>query len=132
MLKVRPLQKDHHEHARERHNGGQRTYVQGDQQAGGGLAHVGAHDEPDGLIQVHDTGVDKAHHHDGSGGGGLDCGGDERAQQDPHKPVGSEPLQDGLHPVAGCGLQAGAHHLHPVEKQRQAAKQAEKFQYVHM
>ena len=41
----------------------------------------------------------------------------------PRKRLAVSFLQDLLHPVACRRLQAGAHHLHTVEKQRQTAQQ---------
>lgn len=52
--------------------------------------------------------------------------GDARAHQDAQKTVGSQPLQDQLHLAAGSGLQAGAHHLHAVQEQRETAQKTQK------
>ena len=131
MLEAGLFGKDHQRHAHKGHQWGQGAHVQGNQQAGGSLAHVGAHDKPDRLIQGHHARVDEAYHHDGGGGRGLDGGGDERAHQNAQETVGGQPLQDGLHLVARGGLQAGAHHLHSVQEQSQAAKNAQKLPKVH-
>ena len=42
------------------------------------------------------------------------------------KTVGSQPLQDQLHFATGSGLQAGAHHLHAVQEQRETAQKTQK------
>ena len=41
----------------------------------------------------------------------------------PFDPVGRQFLKDRFHLVAGCRLQAVAHHLHAVEEEREAAEQ---------
>ena len=105
---------DHHRYAHKRKQRRQNAHIQRDELPGDGGADVGPHDDPYGLTQGHHTGVDKAHYHDGGGGGGLDDRRDDGAHQNAQKPVGRQPLQDALHPVAGSGLQAGAHHLHAV------------------
>ena len=79
-----------------------------------GGADVGAHDDPNRLIQCHHPGVDKAHHHNCGGRGGLDHRGDRRTYQYAQETVCRQPLQNLLHPAAGCRLQAGTHHLHSV------------------
>ena len=94
----------------------QLAYVQGDEQAGDGGTDVGAHDDPDRLIEGHHARVDKANHHDRGSGGRLNNSGDGRAYQHAQKAVGSQSLQNHFHTAAGCGLQAGAHHLHAVQE----------------
>ena len=46
-----------------------------------GGAHVGAHDDVDGLPQRHQPGVDKAYHHHGGGRRALNDGGDAKTRQ---------------------------------------------------
>ena len=124
------LQKDHHGHAHKGEQGSHGAHVQGDELAGDGGADIGAHDDPHRLFQRHHAGVDEAHHHDSGGGGGLDDRGNARAHQDAQEAVGGQPLQNALHAVARRGLQAGAHHLHAVKEQGQAAQQPQENAYV--
>ena len=123
VLGLLVLDEDHEHHAHKGEQRGQGTHVQGDEHTGDGGADVRAHDDPDGLVQRHHAGVDKAHHHDRGGRGGLDGGGDARAHQNAHKAVGRQPFQQGLHLRACRGLQTGAGHLHTVKEQGQAAQQ---------
>ena len=53
---------------------------EGQQPCRQGGADVGAHDDADGLSQLHHAGVYQTHQHDRHGGGGLDGNGDSRAQ----------------------------------------------------
>ena len=57
---------------------------------------------------------------------------DDGAHQNAQKPVGRQPLQDALHPVAGSGLQAGAHHLYAVQEQRKTAQQSQHDGIIHV
>ena len=85
-------------------------------------AHVGTHDDTHGLIELHHTGVDEAHHHHRGGRGGLNDGGDHQAQEEAFDGAGGEPLQDGFELVARCSLQSIAHNGHTKEEQGQAAQ----------
>ena len=114
VLKLRLLDKDHHGHTNKGKQRGQFTHIQSNQQSSNGGADVGAHDDPNRLIQCHHPGVDKAHHHNCGGRGGLDHRGDRRTYQYAQETVCRQPLQNLLHPAAGCRLQAGTHHLHSV------------------
>ena len=116
VLQLELFHKDHQGHAYKGEQGSQLTHVQGDEQAGDGGTDVGAHDDPDRLIEGHHARVDKANHHDCGSGGRLNNGGDGRAYQHAQKAVGSQSLQNHFHTAAGCGLQAGAHHLHAVQE----------------
>ena len=60
----------------------------------------------------------------------MDDRGNARAHQDAQEAVGGQPLQNALHAVARRGLQAGAHHLHAVKEQGQAAQQPQENAYV--
>ena len=55
--------------------------------------------------------------------GGLYHSGDDTAHQHAQNGVGRKAFQNAFHPVASSGLQAGAHHLHPVQEEPQAAQQ---------
>src|SRR5699024_1407542 len=68
--------------------------------AGDGGAHVAAHDDADGLVQLHDAAVDKAHHHHRGGAGALDHGGDGKPQQKPFEGVFGQAGKDLLQPAA--------------------------------
>ena len=127
MLELRLLDKDHQHHAHKGKHRGQLTHIQGNEQAGNRGTNVGAHDDPDRLAQSHHPGVYKAYHHHCGSGGGLDDSGDGRTHQHAQKAVGGKPLQNTLHPCAGGSLQAGTHHLHPMQKQCQAAQQPQYF-----
>ena len=83
VLKLGLFHKDGQHHAHKGDEGGQLPHVQGDEQAGDGGADVGAHDDPNRLVQGHHARVDEAHHHDGGGRRGLDDGGDGRPHQYP-------------------------------------------------
>ena len=117
------FQKYHHRHADKGKQRRHRAHVQRNQLSGDGSADVGAHDDPDGLPQRHHAGVDKAHHHDGGCGGGLDDRSNARTHSYAEKAVRGQFLQNLLHAVACRRLQSGAHHLHTVKKQRQTAQQ---------
>ena len=56
---------------------GQVADLEGDQLGGDGGAHVGAQNNPRGLGEVHQPGVDKTHHGHGGHRGGLDHRGDQ-------------------------------------------------------
>lgn len=94
------LDKDHHGHADESEERGKGAHVQSNQLSGDSGADIGAHDDPDRLVQGHHPGIDEAHHHDCGGGGGLDHGGDDGAYQYTLDPVGGQFLQDLLHLVS--------------------------------
>ena len=130
MVYLRLFEKDDKRHA---HKGKQRSEladVEGDQLARDRGADVRAHDDPDSLPQRHHSGVNEADHHDGRGRGGLNRRRDARAHQDAEEAVRREALEDLLHAVAGRGFQTGAHHLHAVEEQRQAAQQPEENTHI--
>ena len=98
------LHEDHQHHARKGDQRGQLAHVQGDQQAGDGGADVGAHDDPDRLVQGHHAGVDK-------GPTTITVVAEDdwitAVMAAPHqyaqKSVGGEALQDLLHPAARRG-----------------------------
>ena len=116
VLQLGLFHKDHQGHAHKGEQGSQLAYVQGDEQAGDRSTDVGAHDDPDRLIEGHHARVDKANHHDRGGGRRLNDGGDGRTHQHAQKAVGSQSFQNHFHTASGCGLQAGAHHLHAVQE----------------
>ena len=101
------------------------------QPAGDGGAHVGAHDDADGLMQVHQTGVDKAHRHDRGGAAGLDDGRDGTPQQQTLDGAGGHFAQNALQFAAGGLLQAFAHQVHAVQEHGDTAHQCEHVENAH-
>ena len=71
MLKLGLLHKYHQRHARKGKKWSQFSHIQGDEQTCYRSADIGAHSDPDRLVQGHHTCVDKAYHHDSGSGGGL-------------------------------------------------------------
>ena len=96
MLREFFTKKHHQDHADEQ--GDQREVVdlQADQEAGDGGADIGAHDDIDGLAQLEKTCVEKPHHHDGRGGGGLNGARHHQADQHAEQWVGGDPLEQGF------------------------------------
>ena len=66
-------------------------------------AYVGAHDDADGLHEVHDARLDEAHRHDGRGGAALYDDGCGRAEHDAQQRGLCEHADDAAKPVA-CRL----------------------------
>ena len=105
------------------------AYVEGDQLACHGGADVGAADDADGLLKVQQSGVDKAHDHDGGGRRRLDDAGNHRlrlpdpgAGQDRDIAVPGEEAQDGTHLCTCNFLKAVAHQRHAIYENRDATK----------
>ena len=96
-----------------------------------GGADVGAHDDADGLSQLHDAGVHQAHQHHRHGGGGLDGDGDARAQQQALEGAGGHALEHPLQLAAGHLFQALGHDGHAVQEERQAAAEGKDGENVH-
>ena len=96
-----------------------------------GGAHVGAHDDAQGLSQLHDTGVDQAHQHDCHGGGRLHGDGDARAQEEAFDRVAGHLLEELLQFAAGQLLQAGGEDRHAIEKERQSPAEGEEGENIH-
>ena len=104
---------------------------QREQPAGDGGAHVGAHDNADGLVQFHQTGVDEADRHNGGGAAGLNNGGDRHAQQQRPDGAGSHGGEDALQFAAGGLLQRLAHQVHAIQEHSDAAHQGEHIKNGH-
>ena len=66
-MEFRIFKKYNQNHAGKSDQGRQRAYIQRNQKAGDGCADIGSHDDPGCLGQCHHTGIDKSHHHNGSG-----------------------------------------------------------------
>lgn len=128
---LRLFQKHHHRHADKGEERRQHSHIQGDQLSGDGGADIGPHNDPYRLPQGHHARVDKAHHHHGRGRGGLDDCSDDRAHQYAQQSVGRELFQYPLHSIARRSLQAGAHHLHPVEEQGKPPQQTQNIRNIH-
>ena len=131
VVALRLFQKHHHRHADKGEERRQHSHIQGDQLSGDGGADIGPHNDPYRLPQGHHARVDKAHHHHGRGRGGLDDCSDDRAHQYAQQSVGRELFQYPLHSIARRSLQAGAHHLHPVEEQGKPPQQTQNIRNIH-
>ena len=103
---------------------------QGQDPCSDGGADVGAHDNTDRLLQGHNAGVDKAHHHDGGCRGGLDHRRNTKAQQKALEHVGTHPCQNGLQLAAGLPLQGLAHDIHTEQEQSQATQQGDDLKKI--
>ena len=114
--------KHHRGHAKDREYRGYRSNIKGNQLPGNGRPYVGSHNHPHRLPQCHKPGINKAYNHDCRGGRRLDHRRDARPHKHSFYSVGCELFQNGLHLVSGSGFQSCAHHLHPVQKQRQPSK----------
>ncbi len=82
---------------------------------------IGAHDDPEGLLQVHQTGIDEADGHDGRRTRRLQDAGHARTQGDAVDRPLRKLAQDPLQLAAGCLLQPVPHELHPVQEKRNPA-----------
>lgn len=92
-----------------------------------GGADIGAHNDTHRLLQLHNTGVDKAYAHDGGGGRAVDQAGDKGADEDAHEQVVGQPFQNGFQPSAGQLLQSACHGGHAKEK---GGNSAQKGDYI--
>lgn len=95
-----------------------------------GWCDVGAHDDADGLSQLHHAGVYQTHQHDRHGGGGLDGNGDRCAQQQTLMGVEVMQLEEALQPSAGHFFQTLGHDGHSVEEKGQSAAEGEEREDV--
>ena len=84
---------------------------------GDGGADVGAHDDANRLLKLHNAGVYKAYAHDGGGGGRVNDGGDKGAQQNAFEHIVGQPFQNPLQPSAGYLGQTVGHSGHTKQKQ---------------
>ena len=94
-------------------------------------ADIGAHDDTDGLPQLHDAGVDQAHQHHRHGGGGLNGDGDTGAQQQTFQRIGGHALEQALQLAAGHFFETFGHGGHAVEEKGQAAAESEYGKDIH-
>ena len=101
------------------------------QPAGNSGTNVGTHDDADGLVQFHQTGVDEADRHNGGGAAGLNNGGDRYAQQQRPDGAGSHGGEDALQFAAGGLLQRLAHQVHAIQEHSDAAHQGEHIKNGH-
>ena len=86
-----------------------------------GGADVAAQDHAHSLLQVHNTGVNKANYHNSGSGAGLDHRGDSQAQKTAPPNGGAHFCQDSLQLTAGSLLQGFAHYIHAKQEQGKAA-----------
>ena len=100
--------------------------------AGDGGAHVAAHDDADGLVQLHDAAVDETDHHNGGSAGRLDHGGDAEAQEKALERVIGQLAQDLLQLAARLLFQSLAHDVHAEQEQGQAAQERKNVEDCHM
>ena len=101
------------------------------QPAGNSGTNVGTHDDADGLVQFHQTGVDEADRHNGGGAAGLNNSGDRYAQQQRPDGAGSHGGEDALQFAAGGLLQRLAHQVHAIQEHSDAAHQGEHIKNGH-
>ena len=102
-----------------------------EQPAGDSGADVGAHNDADGLMQLHQTGVDKADRHNGGGAAGLNDRRDSHTQQQRAHRGGGHGGQDALQLAARGLLQRFAHQVHTVQEHRNAAHQGKHIKNAH-
>ena len=105
---------------------------QADQLARDGRADVCAHDDADGLRQLHDARVHEADDDDRRARGRLDDARDDRAQR--HRADGGrrETAQNALHLSARDLLKTRAHDAHAVQEQSDASRKADDVEYAHV
>ena len=101
------------------------------QPAGDGGADIRAHDHADGLMQLHQAGVDEADRHNGGGTAGLNDGGDGHAEQQAAQGAAGHGGQDSLQLTAGCLLQRFTHQVHAIQEHGNAAHQGEHIKNGH-
>jgi len=97
--------------------------LEGDDLGGDRGTDGGAHDDGDGLLQLHQAGRDEAHHQYRGHRGGLDDGGGDGAGEHPLEAVGGHARQQFLQPLTAARLEGVGHQLHAVEEDGQAAGQ---------
>ena len=93
------------------------------QPAGDSGTHIAAHNDADGLMQLHDAAVDEADHHDGGSTGTLDDGGHAQTEEEALEGVIRQFAQDLLQMAAGLFLKGFAHDVHAEQEQSQTAQQ---------
>ena len=98
---------------------------------GDGGADVGAHDDADGLAELHEAGVHEAHHHDGGGGGGLDHRRDAETQQQRPEGAAGHAGEDVFQPGARGLLQGVPHDVHAEEEEGQAPDEIQHVKNAH-
>ena len=96
-----------------------------------GRAHIGPHNYPDGLSQIHHAGVHHAHQHHRHSGGRLDRNGNPRAQQQALDGIGGHFFQQALQTAASHFLQALGHGGHAIEEKSQAAAEGKQGKDIH-
>ena len=102
------------------------------QPRGDGGAHVGAHDDVDGLPQRHQSGVDEAYHHHGGGRRALNNGGDTKTRQESGEYVAGHFIQQRPQLAAGTALQSLSHQVHAEQEQAQATDHGQYLKNIHV
>lgn len=72
------------------------------------------HNNPDCLIQRHQSAVHKADNHNGCGRGALDNGSDAGSYGNTEQAVAGQLFQNGFHAVPGSRFQTDTHHMHSI------------------
>ena len=96
-----------------------------------GRTNIGTHDNTDGLSQLHDTGVDQTHQHNGHSRRGLDGNSDARAKQKAFKGVIGHLLEKLFQLTAGHLLQSGGHDRHTIQKEGQTTAECKQGKNIH-
>ena len=95
-------------------SGGNAGGIQGNQLPGNRRADIGPHNNPDCLIQRHQSAVHKADNHNGCGRGALDNGSDAGSYGNTEQAVAGQLFQNGFHAVPGSRFQTDTHHMHSI------------------
>ena len=104
---------------------------QREQPAGDSRTDVCAHNDADGLVQFHQTGVDEADSHNGGGTAGLNDGSDGHAEQQTADGAAGHGGQNALQLTAGGLFQSFPHQVHAIQKHGNAAHQGEHIKNGH-
>ena len=104
---------------------------QREQPAGDSRTDVCAHNDADGLMQLHQAGVDEADSHNGGGTAGLNDGSDGHAEQQTADGAAGHGGQNALQLTAGGLFQSFPHQVHAIQKHGNAAHQGEHIKNGH-
>ena len=104
---------------------------QREQPAGDSRTDICAHNDADGLMQLHQAGVDEADGHNGGGTAGLNDGSDGHAEQQTADGAAGHGGQNALQLTAGGLFQSFPHQVHAIQKHGNAAHQGEHIKNGH-
>ena len=104
---------------------------QREQPAGDSRTDVCAHNDADGLMQLHQAGVDEADGHNGGGTAGLNDGSDGHAEQQTADGAAGHGGQNALQLTAGGLFQSFPHQVHAIQEHGNAAHQGEHIKNGH-